>query len=65
MYGLVLLGLFSVGNVDSIDGNLAYVEFEFDGTVNHEHVLINKSICMPKEGQMVLVSNKKIIFCIK
>tara|TARA_B100000579_G_scaffold437384_1_gene466502 strand:- start:3136 stop:3348 length:213 start_codon:yes stop_codon:yes gene_type:complete len=66
LFLFILNGFFISGNVDLIEGDVAVVEFNNQNGVQYKSVSINKKICVPKEGQRVMVSsNNEIIFCMQ
>jgi len=58
-------GMIFVGSVDSMENDVATVEFQTGSGSEYRTVNINKENCVPEEGQRVLFNNIEIISCLK
>ena len=59
VFSLLLMGI-----VDSIDGDIAVVEYEYRGRILHSEVDLTLSPCRPAEGEKVsFFPDYKIVTC--
>ena len=63
LFWFIISGVFYVGNVDSIEGSVAVVEYKIEDTFEYKYISINKEICVPREGQTVFFNEVEIIKC--
>ena len=64
LFWLMISGAFYIGNVDSIEGSVAVVEYKIEDTFEYKYISINKEICVPHEGQIVFFNDVEIIKCL-
>ena len=63
-FWLIINATFIAGSVDSIEENVALIEYKKNNEIEHEYVYINEEICIPYEGQVVLFNNLQVIACL-